>query len=186
MKNKKPTTNFLRLIFSSFFRWWWAVITGAASIAGWLSVPRDGILLTPFVFSMLILFALTLLFFVLSTVYQGWLIYQEYLTRLRVAGFLKSDIYGDDEYVFLLEGNISVPQGTVIELRRFHAGAEVTIALVEIMEQNSKGQYQARPIWFSPTINLRELRTGQFSYSEIEVEPLVKLRTLQRAKDQII
>ena len=178
MKNKKPTTNFLRLIFSSFFRWWWAVITGAASIAGWLSVPREGISLTPLMFSMLILFVLTLLFLVLSTVYQGWLIYQEHLTRLRIVGFLKSDIY-DGEYVFLLEDNIGVAQGTVIELKRFHAGIEVAIALVEIMEKNAKGQYQARPIWFSPN-HYRELRMGRFAYSEIEAEPLVKRQTIEK------
>lgn len=183
LKNKEPTS-FLRLIFSSFFRWWWAVITGAASIAGWLSVPQEGISLTPIMFSFLILFVLTLLFLVLSTVYQGWLIYQEHLIRLRIVEFLKSDIY-DGEYVILLECNIDIAQGTVVELKRFHAGVEIAIALVEIMEENSKGQYQARPIWFSPN-HFRELRMGQFSYSEIEVEPLVKLRTLQRAKNQII
>jgi drug/metabolite transporter (DMT)-like permease len=115
LKNKKPATNFLRLIFSSFFRWWWAVITGVASIAGWLSVPREGLSLTPLMFSILILFVLTLFFLVLSTVYQGWLIYQERLTRLRIVGFLKSNIYGG-EYVFLLEDNIGVAKGTVTKL----------------------------------------------------------------------
>lgn len=89
------------------------------------------------------------------------------------------------EHVFLLEGNIGAAQGTVIELKRFYAGVEVAIALVEIMEKNSKGQYQARPIWISPG-HLRDLKMGQFVYSEIEAEPLVKLRTLKKAKDQII
>jgi len=44
--------DFLRLIFSSFFRCWWAVITGFASIASWLFVSQEGILLTPLVFSL--------------------------------------------------------------------------------------------------------------------------------------
>lgn len=184
MKNKKSTAGFLRLIFGSFFRWWWAAITGFASIASWLFVSRKGILLAPFMFSILILLGLILLFLVLSTVYQGWLIYQERFTRLQVVGFQRCSSYGGD-YVFLLEGNLGAAQGTVVELKRFHAGVEVPIALVEIMEKNSKGQYQARPIWVSPG-HLRDLRMNQFVVSEIGAEPLVKLRTLQRAKDQIL
>lgn len=133
---------------------------------------------------MLILLGLILLFLVLSTVYQGWLIYQERFTRLQVVGFQRCSDYGG-EYVFLLEGNLGAAQGTVVELKRFYAGVEVTIALVEIMEKNSKGQYQTRPIWVSPG-HLRDLRMSQFVVSEIEAEPLVKLRTLQRAKDQIL
>ena len=160
------------------------MITGFTSIASWLFVAQDGILLTPLMFSMLILLGLTLVFLVLSTVYQGWLIYQEHFRRLRIVGFQKCNDY-DGEHVFLLEGNIGAAQGTVIELKRFHAGVEVAIALVEIVEKNSKGQYQARPIWISPG-HLRDLRMGQFVYSEIVAESLVKLRTLQKAKDQII
>lgn len=160
------------------------MITGFASIASWLFISREGILLTPLMFSILLLLGLTLLFLVLSTVYQGWLIYQGHSPHLRIIGFQKCNDYGG-EHVFLLEGNIGAAQGTVIELKRFYAGVEVAIALVEIMEKNSKGQYQARPIWISPG-HLRDLKMGQFVYSEIEAEPLVKLRTLQKAKDQII
>jgi len=80
---------------------------------------------------------------------------------------------------FSCEDNIDVAQGTVIELKRFYAGVEVAIALVEIMEKNSKGQYQAKPIWFAPS-HFRELRMGRFVCSEIEAEPLVKRRTIER------
>jgi hypothetical protein len=67
----------------------------------------------------------------------------------------------------------------VIELKRFYEGVEVAIASVEIMEKNSKGQYQAKPIWFSPS-HYRELRMGRFAYSEIEAEPLVKRQTIEK------
>ena len=175
---------FFRLVFSSFFRWWWAAITGFASIASWLFVSRGGVLLTPLVLSILVLVGLTLLFLVFSTVYQGWLIYKGSLTRVRIVGFQKCDSY-DGEYVFLLEGNIGNGQGLVVELRRFLEGVEVPIALAEIMEKNSKGQYQARSIWIAPEHH-RELKMGRFVYSEIEVELSVQLRTILRAKDQII
>lgn len=160
------------------------MITGFASIASWLFVSREGILLTPLMFSILILLGLTLLFLVLSTVYQGWLIYQKHSPRLRIVGFQKCNDYGG-EHVFLLEGSIDAAQGTVIELKRFYTGVEVTIALAEIREKNSKGQYQADPFWISPGHH-RDLKMGQFVYSEIEAEPLVKRQTLQKAIDYII
>jgi hypothetical protein len=184
LKNKKSATDFLQLIFSSFFRWWWAVITGVASIASWLFLSREGILLTPPMFIIVVLIGSALLFLALSTVYQCWLIYQEHFTRLRIVGFQKCNSYGG-EHVFLVEGNIGAAQGTVIELKRFYAGVEITIALAEIMEKNSKGQYQANPFWISPG-HLRDLKMGQFVYSEIEAEPLVKRQTLQKARDYII
>jgi hypothetical protein len=183
LKNKKSALDFLLLIFSSFFRRLWVAIPVIALIASWRLVPQEGILLTPLMFRVLVLIGSILLVLILSTGYQGWLIYQKPFTRLRVVGFQKCDDYGGDR-VFLLEGNIGVAQGTVLELKRFHAGVEVTMALVGIIEENSKGQYQAIPIWISPG-HLLELRTGQLPYSEIEAEPSVKLRTLEKAKDEI-
>lgn len=160
------------------------MITGVASIASWLFVSREGILLTPPMFIIVVLIGSALLFLALSTVYQGWLIYQEHFTRLQIVGFQKCDSYGG-QHVFLVEGNIGAAQGTVIELKRFCAGVQVTIALAEIMEKNSNGQYQANPFWISP-IHLRNLKMGQFVYSEIEAEPSVKRQTLQKAIDYII
>ena len=160
------------------------MVTAVVTFASWQLVSRDDILLTAPMFIILILIGSVLLFLALSVGYQGWLIYQEHFTRPRIVGFLKCDIY-DDDHVFLLESDIDIAQGTVIELKRFHNGVEVAIALVEIREKNSKGQYQADPFWISPGPH-RELTMGQFVYSEIEAEPLVKRRTLQNAIDYII
>ena len=160
------------------------MITGVASIASWLFVSREGILLTLPMFIIVVLTGSALLFLALSTVYQGWLIYQEHFTRPRIVGFQKCNSYGG-EHVFLMEGNTGAAQGTVIELKRFCAGVEITIALAEIMEKNSKGQYQANPFWISSS-HLRDLKMGQFVYSEIEAEQLVKRQTLQNAIDYII
>lgn len=183
LKNKKSPADFLLLIFSSFFRQLWVTIPVIASIASWLFVSREGILLTHLMFGILVLIGSTLLVFTLSTGYQGWLIYQKPFTRLRIVGFQKCDDYGGD-HVFLLEGNIGVAQGTVLELKRFHTGVEVTMALVGIIEENSKGQYQAIPIWIPP-VHLLDLVTGQLAYSEIEVESSVKMLTIQKVKDEI-
>jgi hypothetical protein len=186
LKGEKQNVGFLRLIFSSFFRWWWAATTGFASIAGFLAAltrPEEGILLPPLVSGALALFGSALLFLTISTVYQSWLIYQKHFTRLQVVGFSRhGDNYPDS--FFILESHISYAPGTLIELQKFHGGLDVTIALVELMKQNSRGQYPARPIWISPG-HRRDLRIGQFVYSEIKAEPLVQWETIQRVVDQI-
>jgi energy-coupling factor transporter transmembrane protein EcfT len=184
LKSSKSILSFIVLIFSSFFRWWWATIAGFASIVSLFIFPQEGIMFNAFMFSLLILFGFSLIFLALSSVYQSWQIYQKFFTSMNIVGFLKSDTYGD-EYVLLLESETDFNQGTVIELKRFDKEVEVAIALVEIIEKNSKEQYQASLIWISP-IHLRDLKMGHIVYSEIKAEPYVKLNTLQKAKDYII
>lgn len=153
-------------------------ITGVASIASWLLIPPTGIPLTPLMSGLLIFFGSALLFLTLTTVYQGWMIFQKNFEDLRVAGFLKNDCYGG-EYIFLLHGSIDIPQGTIVEFRRFHEDVEVVIALAEVRDRNSKGEYQARIIWFSPG-NLNDLKTGKYVYSDIMANYLVQLRTIEK------
>ena len=184
MKTIRSIISFIKLIFSSFFRWWWAVITGFASIVSLFLIPKEGIILNASTFSLLSLLGFLLIFLAISSIYQSWQIYQRFFASLKIVGFLKSDIYGD-EYVILLESEADFNQGTVIELKRFDKEVEVAIALVEIIEKNSKEQYQARLIWISPG-HLRDLTMGHIVYSDIKAELYVKLKTIQKAKDYII
>lgn len=182
LEGGKQAVVFLRLIFGSFFRWWWAAITGFASIAGFLIAlqsPAEGVLLSPLLFGILILLGSLLVFLVLSTVYRSWLIYREHFTRLRVVGLSR---YNDPDPsdLFILEGNAHYNQGTVIELQRFHEGLDIAIALVEIMEKNSAGQYPAKVIW-APAGPLGDLRMGKFMFSDIKAGPLIREETIQKA-----
>lgn len=179
LTNRNSIWSFLGLIFSSFFRWWWVAITGAASLASWLIIPPAGLPLSPLMSGILMFFGSALFFLTVTTVYQGWKIYQAGFKELQVAGFQRSDCYGG-EYLFRLSGLIDLAQGTIIELRRFNDGVEVAVALVEIMEKNTDGEYQARLIWFSPG-HLNQLRTGEYAYSDIIARPLVQLRTIEKS-----
>ncbi|MCF6147596.1 MAG: hypothetical protein E3K37_02950 [Candidatus Kuenenia sp.] len=174
---------FVELLFGSFFRWWWAFITGFASLLSWVFVPV-GITLSRIAVTILTVVSLTLLFLCVSTLYQSWLLYRNRLTAPAIVGYQRCDSYGG-EFIFLIDGFPSIAQGRVAELKRFVGGVEVSFALVELMERNSKGQFQARPIWISP-IHLRDLRMNQFVYTDIIVDPLVQLRTISASKDNLI
>ena len=178
-----PVVEFLKLLFGSFFRWWWALITGFVTIASLYYKP-SGIHLGPISLGIITLGTFTLLFLVLSAIYQGWLLYQNCLTAPAVLRCQRSDSY-EGELVFLIEVSTPIAVGKVAELRRFRDGIEMPIALVEFMEQNSQGQFQARPVWISPG-HLRNLKMNQFMPEDIVVDLSVQYRTLEAARDHLI
>ena len=155
------------------------MLTGFASILSWVFAP-DVITLTRAQFASVTLLGLLLIFFALSTIFQGWRLFKDRLTASTVVGFQKSDNYGG-EFVFIIKGVHKSAHGKVAELRRTVDGVEVPFAIVEFVEVNSQGHYQANPVWISAN-HLRELRTGKFAISEVAVDPLITYRALIMAR----
>lgn len=60
--------SYLRQIFQPFFRWWWAAITGVASILGFATAPATGITLGPAGVALLLFATFSLLFLTVSVV----------------------------------------------------------------------------------------------------------------------
>jgi hypothetical protein len=171
--------SFLRTLFGSFFRGWWAVLTGFASILSWIYAPASVTLSRGQVASATLL-GLLLMFFAVSTIYQGWQLFKNRITPSSLVGFLKSDNYGG-EFVFIIKGVHDSSRGKVAELKRTVNGVEVSFAIVEFMDFTSQGYFQASPVWISPN-HLRELRTGKFAISDVVVDPLITCRTLLTAR----
>jgi hypothetical protein len=117
---------FLGLLFSSFFRWWWATITGFASIASFLIVSEQGITLSRLQFGILILLNMTLLFLTAATVWQGWRLYKRQFARPAFLGIQRNNEYGAS-HVFLLGSSSVLSTGTLVELHRHHNGVECLV-----------------------------------------------------------
>jgi hypothetical protein len=170
---------FLKAIFSTFFRWWWAVLTGLASVLSWLAAPQ-GLTLTRLQFAATTLMVLIVAFFAASTIYQAWRVFRNKIAPSTITDMQRSDSYGG-EYVFVISGLHSQMKGRVAELRRRLNGVEVPFAVIEFLDENAKGNFQANPLWISPN-HLRELRAGKFVLSEVIVDPFISSRTLQIAR----
>ena len=183
MGKKNTTWDFIGLIFGSFFRWWWAAITGVASIASWLLLPSTGITLNPIISTLLIFVGSAFLFLTLTTVYRGWKIYQTGLEGFYVESILKNDCYGG-EHIIKLSNPADIMQGTIIQLSRFHDGVEVPIALAEIVEKNSREEYQANPIWFAKN-HLYDFKMGRYTCSENNATTSIHIKTVEKAKESI-
>lgn len=171
--------SFVRILFGSFFRWWWAVLTGFASILSWVYAPATVTLSRGQVAS-ITLIALFLVFFAISTIYQGWRLFKSRMSASTVISFKQSDNY-DGEGVFIIKGVEQSLRGKAAELRRMVDGLEVPFAVVEFVDFNAQGFCQANAVWISAN-HLRELRTGKFALSEVVVDPLMTYRTLLTAR----
>src|SRR5262245_50692730 len=100
--------NYFAFLFQPFFRWWWAVITGFASIISLLVTPQSGFVLGQAGVALITFLVLTLAFLTLSTTLQGWQLYRKRCPDLRVSGVQKTQEYGG-EYIALLCGDMEVP-----------------------------------------------------------------------------
>jgi hypothetical protein len=155
------------------------VLTGVASILSWLVAP-EGLTLTRLQFAVTTLVLSTFAFFAASTIYQGWRIFRNRVVPCTIIDMQRSDSYGG-EYVFVIDGLRSEMKGRVVELRRPFNGVEVPFAVIEIVDANAKGHFQANPLWISPN-QLRELRGGKLVLSEVIVDPFISSRMLQIAR----
>jgi hypothetical protein len=168
--------DYIKFLSENFFRWWWAVITGVASIGSWIFVSNEGVKLSRILSGFLILFLFGLVFFVISVFIRGWILYRK-SSDIKVICFQKNNCY-ETEYICIFECIFDYPINTLIELLRFVDGVQVSFAAAEILEKNSKGQYQAKIIWTSP-IHMRDYKQGIFSISDIQARSIVSSRILQ-------
>lgn len=178
---RSPTfLSYCRLLFEPFFKWWWAAITGVASILSYLALPESGVAVSKLGVATGVLVGLFLLFLVLSVVWQGWLLYAARFAELRVAAINKCKDYGG-EYVVVLRG-LRVESGVLLELHRFVGEVEVPVAVVEVMQTNSLGEHQARPLWFAPG-HLRDFGTRKYDATDLRVRMAVSRPTIERCFD---
>ena len=118
--------SFVRILFGTFFRGWWAVLSGFASILSWVYAPAS-LTLTRGQIASATLIGLVLMFFAASTIYQGWRLFKNRINASNVVGFLRSDSYGG-EFVFLIRGVHDSARGKIAELKRTVNGVEVPFA----------------------------------------------------------
>jgi hypothetical protein len=169
---------YLTFLFQPFFRWWWAAVTGFASIFGVLVTPQSGLLLRPPSVAVIIFVVFTMAFLTLSIFVQGWDLYRKRHTDLRVTEIQKTKEYGG-EYITALRGDLEVPVGALVELRRPVGENEVLFALVEVRNRTTRGNYVGVPIWTSPG-HQRDYFGGKFASTELVVIPHVQRDSLLR------
>ena len=176
--------HFLRLMLGPFFRWWWAAVTGVASIASLFLVPAQGVTLSRFSIAASVLTVSALFFVTLSVLEQGWKLFQDRFIDLEVAAIQRVQ-EEDMEYIVLLRGYLPTYKGALVELRRRIGEREAPLAFLEVMDRNSQGLYQARAIWIAP-LHRPDLVGNRIALSDVLSSTCIDIDKIRRLKDQIL
>ena len=161
--------SFLGWLLGSFFRWWWALITGTASFLAFVWTPPEGATIGRTGMLLLFFTAFSLVFLVVSVVMQGYQLFRERYKELEVVAIQKANesVAG---LIFILRGHLRDATGMLVEIRRSSEDVEVLFAIVQVTRATSKGLYQAEPVWVSPG-NLREFNARRFSLNVLIARP---------------
>jgi hypothetical protein len=184
LQTAKTLPSFLRFLFSPFFRYWWAALTGCASILAMYVTPTDGITLSGAAVMTATFVGLTLFFITLSVLGQGWQLYMGRLGGLQVTTFDRNRDMPEG-WVFVLVGDLDLAVGTVIDIHKKTGAAEVPLSLVRITSRNSCGAYQAAPIGKINPTHIREHSAGGLRPADLIVRTSVDLQRIKEVANDL-
>jgi hypothetical protein len=164
-------SKYIGWIFQSFFRWWWAAITGAASIIALFVTPESGLKFSNIGVSIIILVFLTFTFLMVSVLVQGWSLFCDRNRQLEVVSIRRSKDLGSD-WIFVINGYLPESQGVLIEVWRPLEDTEVPFAIIKVVGTTGKGYHQAVPIWISPG-HLRDFSLQEFDASILRAKTIL-------------
>lgn len=182
MQPNIPT--YLGWIFRVFFRWWWAALSGTASIAALFWTPQSGITLSNIAVTAMIFVVLTLSFLTVSVLVQGWALYWDRGHQPEVVSIRRSKDLGSD-WIFVINGYLQESGGALIEVRRLLEDTEVPFALVRVVGTTERGYYQAVPIWLSAG-NLRDFTQHKFDLSALRAKTSVTYERVLEAFNESV
>lgn len=186
MLDTRPTFGgFIAWLTRPFFKAWWAVITGFASLLA-LYIARDSrITIGGAGIATMILLLFTIAFVVLSVAAQGWKLYAGQGTALHVVSFEKSrDV--QQGWLLLIDGSTDLDTGAVIDVHKRTAAGEVPLALFEIVGTNSRGQRQATPIGRINPTHIREHSAGGLRSTDLVVKTSIEMRRMREVARDIV
>ena len=173
-----PTlSSYIRYLTAPFFRAWWAVITGVASLLSLYIAHAWQVVVTAPLATTMTFVILTMAFLVLSVVTQGWALFVAARTGLRVTAFERNREV-DEGWIIVIEGSVDVSVGSVIDIHKRAGAAEVPLALVRVTGKNSNGSYQATPIGRINPAHAREHAAGGLKSSDLVVRPFVEMERM--------
>ncbi len=175
--------SYVRDLLDLFARWWWAAITGVASILSWLAIPSEGISVSPTTIALFVFGAMALVFLTASAMIRG---YRWYVNGVqpRLARFIPAS--ETDETVpctFVVDFRPgSARPGYLLCLYRNVVGEDVCIAVLQLDRVLHDGRGQCVPLWISPG-HLNELSQSRVDIGALRVRYEVPARIIEKVKE---
>jgi hypothetical protein len=156
---------YLKDLTSVFFKWWWAVITGIASLLPFFGFPGPNIAVSNIAASIVILLTFLLLFLTLSVVVQGYKWYTSANSEPTVESCIPAQSSSDRE-VFRIRSTTAMEPGRVITILRTTDRGTGCMGMVKVERVAEPLLYQCSPLWLSP-MHRNDLAQGKVHVSQL-------------------
>ena len=138
--------NYLGTIFRPFFCWWWALITGIATLLAFFNWKAKGMTLSGTLVALLFMLFFTLLFLVISVITQGFKWYTKAHCNPEVIACASATPDSKLE-VFHIKSLLPLEPGQVISLLRTFDDRVTRVGMLKV-ERRLNEYYQCVPLWF--------------------------------------
>ena len=169
---------YLGTLLTPFFRWWWAVITGIATLLSFFAWKADGLNFSGTQIAFAILLFFTLVFLVLSVVSQGFKWYARAYCNPEVIKCSPAANDSESE-IFHLTSLLPLEPGQVISmLRTFDDGRVICMGMLKV-ERLVDDRYQCVPLWLGPG-HRQDLKQGKIQAKHLFTSLLLNESDLSR------
>jgi len=164
-----------------FFRWWWAVITGLATLLAFFEWRSTGMQLSSTAVAVIVGVFLTITFFAASVIVQGF----GWYTRSHGQPVIVTCTPANPESpleVFQLTSMLPLEPGQVISLLRTVGDRTFCIGMLKV-ERIASSRYQCVPLWIAPS-SRQDLKRGQIPLAHLSTTLLLNETDLARFKEE--
>ncbi len=165
-----------------FFRWWWALITGLATLLSYFTLQATGVSLTAAQAAMGVFGTLTLAFFAVSVMVEGFGWYRQAHRQPTVVSCTPADAESSPE-VFQLTSVLPLDPGQVISLLRAVGDRVVCMGMLKV-ERLIGERYQCVPLWIA-AIHRQDLKQGKIQVAHLSASVLLNESDLTRYREEV-
>jgi hypothetical protein len=162
---------YLHSIFSVFFRWWWAVLTGVFTILTPIFLP-SGVSVGPKGLAVTIFIFLTLAFIALSTTVASWNWFASAECKPTLTELVPAQPKTKTPLTFIVRPEVIPlsPGNLLAVFRQLDHGVEVCAAILEVKSKRTNGtDWQAEAKWIS-ALHQTALQANQVQRSNLRLK----------------
>lgn len=160
-----------------FFRWWWALITGVATLLSFFAWRTSGVTLSGLQATVGVCLVLTIAFFALSVVLEGFKWYALSRWQPEVVMCAPADSDSPTEVVHLRSA-VSLEPGQVISLLRRFGDRQVCMGMLRV-ERRIEDRYQCVPVWLA-AVHRQHLKQGRIHVAQLSASLFLNETDLRR------